>query len=87
MAALDQLALHALYARSQRVVFTLIMRITGNRETAEELTLDVIHDAWRRAATKARAFDGSGLRSPTKARESQGQLDGTTLNRETGNWI
>jgi len=60
MAALDQLALHALYARSQRVVFTLIMRITGNRETAEELTLDVFHDAWRRAATKARAFDGSG---------------------------
>ena len=25
------------------------MRITNNRETAEELTLDVFHDVWRRA--------------------------------------
>lgn len=46
----DQLALHALYERAHRLVFTLIMRITGNRETAEELTLDVFHDVWRRAA-------------------------------------
>jgi hypothetical protein len=36
----DQLALHALYERAHRVVFTLIMRITANRETAEELTID-----------------------------------------------
>jgi RNA polymerase sigma-70 factor (ECF subfamily) len=27
------------------------MRITSNRETAEELTLDVFHDVWRRAST------------------------------------
>jgi RNA polymerase sigma-70 factor, ECF subfamily len=26
------------------------MRITANRETAEELTIDVFHDIWRRAA-------------------------------------
>ena len=26
------------------------MRITDNRETAEELTLDVFHDVWRRAS-------------------------------------
>ena len=26
------------------------MRITANRETAEELTVDVFHDVWRRAA-------------------------------------
>jgi RNA polymerase sigma-70 factor (ECF subfamily) len=32
-----------------RLVFTLIMRLTGNRETALELTLDVLHDLWRRA--------------------------------------
>lgn len=50
MAAGDQLALHALYDRTHRVVFTLVMRITGNRETAEELTLDVFLEAWRRAA-------------------------------------
>jgi RNA polymerase sigma-70 factor (ECF subfamily) len=49
-AAGDQLALHALYERAHRVVFTLIVRITANRETAEELTLDVFYDLWRRAA-------------------------------------
>jgi len=47
----DQWALHALYGRTHRIVFTLIMRIINNRETAEELTLDVFHDVWRRAAT------------------------------------
>ena len=46
----DQLALHALYERAHRVVFTLSMRITGNRATAEELTVDVFHDVWRRAS-------------------------------------
>jgi RNA polymerase sigma-70 factor, ECF subfamily len=50
IAAGDQHALHALYERTHRVVFTLIMRITSNRETAEELTLDVFHDVWRRAS-------------------------------------
>ena len=51
IAAGDQLALHALYERTYRLAFTLIMRITNNRETAEELTLDVFHDVWRRAST------------------------------------
>ena len=46
----DQSALHALYERAHRPVFTLIVRITANRETAEELTLDVFHDVWRRAS-------------------------------------
>jgi RNA polymerase sigma-70 factor (ECF subfamily) len=50
IAAGDQLALHALYEMAHRVVFTLIMRITANRETAEELTVDVFHDVWRRAS-------------------------------------
>jgi RNA polymerase sigma-70 factor, ECF subfamily len=45
----DQLALHALYTQTHRIVFTLIMRIVSSRETAEELTLDVFHDVWRRA--------------------------------------
>src|SRR2546425_10633778 len=47
----DQLALHALYKQTHRIVFTLVVRITGNRETAEELTLAVFHDVWRRAST------------------------------------
>jgi len=50
IAAGDQFALHALYERAHRPVFTLIMRITANRETAEELTIDVFHDVWRRAS-------------------------------------
>lgn len=50
IAAGDQQALHALYERAHRVVFTLMVRITGSRETAEELTLDVFHDVWRGAA-------------------------------------
>jgi RNA polymerase sigma-70 factor (ECF subfamily) len=51
IAARDQRALHALYERTHRLVFTLIVRITRSRETAEELTLDVFHDVWRRAPT------------------------------------
>ncbi len=35
---------------------TLIMRISGNRETAEELTADVFHDVWR----KASAYEPAG---------------------------
>jgi RNA polymerase sigma-70 factor (ECF subfamily) len=46
----DQLALHSLYQRAHRIVFTLVMRITANREIAEELTIDVFHDVWRRAS-------------------------------------
>jgi RNA polymerase sigma-70 factor (ECF subfamily) len=50
VAAGDQDALHALYERAHRAVFTLSMRITTNRETAEEVTIDVFHDVWRRAS-------------------------------------
>jgi RNA polymerase sigma-70 factor, ECF subfamily len=49
IAAGNQQALHALYERAHRPVFTLVMRLTANRETAEELTIDVFHDVWRRA--------------------------------------
>ena len=47
----DQEALRALYERMHRIVFTLAVRITHSRETAEEVVLDVFHDVWRRAAT------------------------------------
>jgi RNA polymerase sigma-70 factor (ECF subfamily) len=56
VAAGDQLALRALYERTHRLVFTLIMRILGNHASAEEVTLDVFHDVWRRAST----YDGTG---------------------------
>ncbi len=52
----DQGALHALYTQTHRIVFTLIMRTVGNRETAEELTADVFHDVWR----KASAYEPAG---------------------------
>ena len=51
IAAGDQLALHALYDRAHRIVFTLMLRLTANRETAEELTVDVFHDVWRHASS------------------------------------
>jgi RNA polymerase sigma-70 factor, ECF subfamily len=60
IAAGDQLALHTLYEQTHRVVFTLIVRIIKNRETAEEVTLDVFHDVWRRAPNYDPA-DGSVL--------------------------
>jgi RNA polymerase sigma-70 factor (ECF subfamily) len=46
----DQQALHTLYAMANRIVFTLMMRMTANRETAEELTIDVFHGVWRGAS-------------------------------------
>src|SRR5437870_5079194 len=58
IAAGDQLALHSLYEQTHRIVFTLIVRITNNRETAEELTIDVFYDVWRRASAYDPA-DGS----------------------------
>lgn len=45
----DQSAMQALYTRTHRIVFTLIVRITNNRAIAEELMGDVFHDVRRRA--------------------------------------
>ncbi len=45
----DRSALHALYTRTHRIVFPLLVRITGNRGIAEELMGDVFHDIWRSA--------------------------------------
>jgi RNA polymerase sigma factor (sigma-70 family) len=56
IAASDPIGLHALYQRTHRLVFTLIMRITSNRAIAEQLTLDVYHDIWQRAW----CFNGTG---------------------------
>jgi RNA polymerase sigma-70 factor (ECF subfamily) len=52
----DQQALRDLYARTHRIVFTVAMRVCGNREIAEELTVDVFHDVWRRSGQ----YDPSG---------------------------
>jgi RNA polymerase sigma-70 factor, ECF subfamily len=89
IAAGDQLALHALYDMAHRMVFTSIMRITANRETAEELTIDVFHDVWRRASrydaangtvvgwimnqARSRAIDR--LRFDSRKKRSHGDLE------------
>jgi RNA polymerase sigma-70 factor (ECF subfamily) len=49
IAAGDHQALRVLYERTHRLVFTLAMRISNNRESAEEITLDVFADVWRRS--------------------------------------
>ena len=49
IAAGDQRALRVLYERIHRLVFTLAMRISNNRESAEEVTLDVFAGVWRRS--------------------------------------
>ena len=53
-------AIHALYERTHRPVFTLILRLTGNRGTAEDLTLDLFHDLWR-GATRYEPSGGTVL--------------------------
>jgi len=55
VAAGDQLALHALYERTQRLVFTLVLRLTSDRAVAETLTLDLFAGVWRDAARYERA--------------------------------
>ena len=50
IAAGDQAALHSLYEWTRRLVFTLAVRIIANRESAEEVTIDVFHDVWRKAS-------------------------------------
>jgi RNA polymerase sigma-70 factor, ECF subfamily len=46
----DQLALYRLFERTNRIVFTLIMRLTNDFELTEELTLDVFHWVWRESS-------------------------------------
>lgn len=44
----DELALYSLYGQTCRIVFTLIVRLTANRQTAEEVALDMFYDLWRK---------------------------------------
>jgi RNA polymerase sigma-70 factor, ECF subfamily len=51
IAAGDTSAFGTLYMSTHGIVFTSIARITGDRATAEELTVEVFHDVWRVAGT------------------------------------
>ena len=55
VAAGDEAALDSLFERSHPLVFTLIARITSSREAADDLTVDVYHDVWRRASSYGEA--------------------------------
>ena len=46
VAAGDVVALHGLYERTHRIVFTLLARLTHNLEVAEQLTVDVFREIW-----------------------------------------
>jgi CheY-like chemotaxis protein len=71
----DQGALNALYERTHRLVFTLTMRITQNRETAEELRQDT-DPVWAgETSAGARAWRTSAMTSTTgTSRCSQSDL-------------
>jgi RNA polymerase sigma-70 factor (ECF subfamily) len=96
----DQAALNALYERMHRLVFTLSMRITQSREIAEEVTLDVFYDVWRRAPSydpaagtvvgwvmnqaRSRAIDRLRFEQRKKRAHSQSQGTGTPQSQSTG---
>lgn len=50
IAAGDQSALRAVFDRSHWLAFTLIMHLTNDRATAEELTIGVYREVWRHAS-------------------------------------
>lgn len=88
IAAADRLALRELYERAHRVVFTLMLQLTDGRETAEELTLDVFHDVWRRAP-EYDAASGSVVGwimnlAQSRAMDRLGSAQGKTRARPSG---
>ena len=56
----DQEALATFYDQTYRLVFGLVLRIVGNRETAEEVTSDIYLQVWRQA-TKFELNRGTAL--------------------------
>lgn len=47
----EEAALGALYDRHGRLIYAIALRITGDRETAEEVVQDVFQNVWQAAAT------------------------------------
>ena len=49
LAAKDAKALEAFYERHKRLAFSLVFRIVGNREDAEDVLVDVFWQVWQQA--------------------------------------
>ena len=66
----DQDALAMLYDRTSPQVYGLVLRILDNRETAEEVTLDVYAQVWRQAHTydQTRGTPGGWLMTIARTR-------------------
>jgi RNA polymerase sigma-70 factor (ECF subfamily) len=81
----EQRALHALYERTHRPVFTLIVRLRPERETAEALTLDVFVDVWRRAMAyePARGTVLAWIMNLARARAAAGERDRSRQSNES----
>ena len=94
MASRDAHALEAFYERYNRVVFTMILRIVGVRQDAEDVLSDVFWQAWQQASrydtsaesrsrgcciARTRAIDS--LRSGAK-RGAETEFDGNALRRD-----
>src|SRR5215510_13611712 len=50
MASKDARALDAFYERYKRLAFSLVLRIVGRREDAEDVLVDVFWQVWQQAA-------------------------------------
>jgi RNA polymerase sigma-70 factor (ECF subfamily) len=74
IAAGDQSALAELYDASSAKVFGLAMKILGDRDAAEEVTVDVYTQVWRKIASydAQRGTPGSWLMTITKNRAIDG---------------
>jgi len=47
----DEAALAALYDRYSRLVFSVALRVVGQRQLAEDITLEAFHSMWQAAAS------------------------------------
>ena len=74
IAAGDQSALAELYDAASAKVFGLAMKILGDRDAAEEITVDVYTQVWRKIASydAQRGTPGSWLMTMTKNRAIDG---------------
>ena len=94
IAAGDQQGLRTLYQRTHRLVFTLAMRISGNRESAEEMLAQRGSQAAAAKETEASAGGSwtdvifGGTKGPTgRHRQGMGEMIGREMQRSVSRSI